>query len=139
MLPSCTRAALAHRRAGIGACFLMMTHARLPRSPSSASNSARPTVTVRPSGSGTAPPAASTAATSWRSAIKVGLDKGLDLAHERTNALGAPTVNEITAAQSQKPGFNRINSAQYALSISRHFSHQSAPWRRRNLAKQAYR
>jgi hypothetical protein len=29
-----------HRRAGIGACFLMMTHARLERSPNSASNSA---------------------------------------------------------------------------------------------------
>ena len=42
-----------HPRVGIGACFLMMTHARLRRSPSSASNSARPTVTVRPSGRGT--------------------------------------------------------------------------------------
>jgi hypothetical protein len=52
-----------HRRAGIGACFLMMTHARLRRSPSSASNSARPCVMVRPSGRGRAPPAASTAAT----------------------------------------------------------------------------
>jgi hypothetical protein len=31
-----------HRRAGIGVFFLMMTHARLRRSPSSASNSARP-------------------------------------------------------------------------------------------------
>jgi hypothetical protein len=41
-----------HRRAGIGACFLITTHARLRRSPSSASNSARPTVTVRPSGKG---------------------------------------------------------------------------------------
>jgi hypothetical protein len=50
-----------HRRAGIGACFLMMTHARLRCSLSSARNSARPTVTVRPSGRGTVPPAASTA------------------------------------------------------------------------------
>ena len=33
MLPSYTRAALAHRRAGIGACFLTMTHARFRRSP----------------------------------------------------------------------------------------------------------
>jgi len=39
-----------HRRAGIGTCRRMMTHTRLRRSPSSASNSARPTVTVRPSG-----------------------------------------------------------------------------------------
>jgi hypothetical protein len=36
---TCSRS---HRRAGIGVFFLMMTHARLRRSPSSASNSARP-------------------------------------------------------------------------------------------------
>jgi hypothetical protein len=42
-----------HRRVGIGACFLMMTHARLHRPLGSASNSARPTVTVRPSDRGT--------------------------------------------------------------------------------------
>jgi hypothetical protein len=59
-----------HRRAGMGACFLMTTHARLRRSPIRASNSARLTVTVRPSGRGTAPPAASTAATRSHFAIR---------------------------------------------------------------------
>src|SRR6266550_603056 len=59
-----------HRRGGIGAFLRMVTQARLQRPPSRASNSARPTVTMRPSGSGTAPPAASTAATSSRSAAR---------------------------------------------------------------------
>ena len=39
-----------HRRGGIGAFFLMTTHARLRRWLKNASNSARPTVTARPSG-----------------------------------------------------------------------------------------
>jgi hypothetical protein len=42
-----------HCRAGMGACFLMMTHDRLRRSLNRASNSA-PTVTVRESGSSNA-------------------------------------------------------------------------------------
>ncbi len=62
--------AVSHRRAGIGACRRTTTHARRRRSPNSASNSARPTVTVRPSGRGTAPPAASTAAAKSRSAVR---------------------------------------------------------------------
>jgi hypothetical protein len=59
-----------HRCDGMGACFLMTTHARLRRWLNSASNSARPTLTVRPSGRATAPPANSTAATRWRSAAR---------------------------------------------------------------------
>jgi hypothetical protein len=59
-----------HRRAGIGAFFLIKIHTRLRRSPNNASNSARPTVTVRPSGKGTGPPSASTAATRSRSAVR---------------------------------------------------------------------
>jgi hypothetical protein len=59
-----------HRRAGIGACRRTITQARLRRWPSRESNSTRPRVTVRPSGRRTAPPAASTAATRSRSAVR---------------------------------------------------------------------
>jgi hypothetical protein len=59
-----------HRIDGIGGFLRMVTHALLRRSPSIASNSARPVETVRPSHNATAPPAPSTAATRSRSAIR---------------------------------------------------------------------
>ena len=59
-----------HRRDGKGASLRIITQARLRCRSRILSNSARPTVTVRPSGKGTLPPAASTAATRSRSAIK---------------------------------------------------------------------
>jgi hypothetical protein len=98
-----------HRRAGIGACCRTITQARLRRLPNSASNSARPTVTVRPFGSGTAPPAASTAATRSRSAVRYASTSD-SISRTRTTALREPKVKEIATVQSQKPVLNRINS-----------------------------
>jgi hypothetical protein len=118
--------------------FLMMTHARLRRSPGNASNSARPTVTMRPSESSTAPPAASTAATRSCSAVRYASTSDTISCMSVTNALRVSTVNETTAAQSQKPLFSRINSA-HTLSVTPHFSHRSALWRRRKLATPPYR
>jgi hypothetical protein len=75
-----------HRRGGIGAFFLMTTHARLRRWLKNASNSARPTVTARPSGRGTAPPANSTAATSLGEAqVGAGLSVDASLLYAGTD------------------------------------------------------
>jgi hypothetical protein len=102
-----------HRRAGIGgACRRTITQARLRRSASRALNSARPTVTVRPSGRGTEPPAASTATTKSRSAIRYASTSESILHMPSTSALDAANVKETTRSQSRKPVLNRINSSQ---------------------------
>jgi hypothetical protein len=72
----------------------------------------RPTETVRPSGRGHR--AARRIDGRGQGAFRgeVCLDKGLDLAHERINALGATKIKRMTTLQSQKPVFNQINSAE---------------------------
>jgi hypothetical protein len=101
-----------HRLSGIDAFLRTVTHARLHRPLGSASNSARPTVTVRPSGNGTAPPRASTAATRSLSAAR---HVSTSDAMSRMSELPLSTrirYKKIATAQSQKYVAKQINSTE---------------------------
>ena len=88
-----------HRGAGIGAFLRIVSQARFRRPPSRTSNSARPTVTVRPSRHGAARRVHGRDQVAFRD--QVCLDEGLDVAHARTTALRAGKVKEKPRLQSE--------------------------------------